>query len=332
MNSYERHMGMVRGETVDVVPRIPLLMHFAVKHADTTYDRFAADAAVFADAKIRMAKRFNLDLVDLLCDPWREASGFGGKITYMESTIPRCAPPLEHDRDLSLLQTPDPGSSKRMVTAIDVIRRFHDWGRGWVAIHGWVEGPAAEAADLRGVTNFMLDLIDDAAYAAELMSRCVDAGICYARAQIDAGSDTIGVGDAVVSQISPGIYERQIFAHEKRLVDAIHDAGALVRLHICGDITSHLPIIAQLGVDIIDIDWQVDMVEARRVLGPRVTLTGNLDPVRDVMNSTPDRIRAGFRDLYQKVGPPYFVNAGCEIPQDTPVENLEALCEPIPFG
>ena len=66
------------------------------------------------------------------------------------------------------------------------------------------------------------------------------------------------------------------------------------------------------------------------MLGPRVTLTGNLDPVHAVMQSTPERIRAGFRELYEKVGPPYFVNAGCEIPQDTPIANLEALCEPIP--
>jgi uroporphyrinogen-III decarboxylase len=50
------------------------------------------------------------------------------------------------------------------------------------------------------------------------------------------------------------------------------------------------------------------------------------------MRSTPERIRAAIRDVYQQVGPPYFVNAGCEIPRDTPIENVEALCETIPAG
>ncbi len=330
MNSYERYMGMVRGQSVDFVPRIPLMMHFVAKYAQVTYADFARDAAVFADAKIHLARRFGYDLVDLLCDPWRETSAFGGQITYMEHTIPRCTHPLEHDRDFDSLATPDPAVSERLLTAIEALRRFHEWGHGRWAITGWVEGPAAEAADLRGVTNFMLDLLDDEIYANELMSLCVDTAIRYADAQIDAGADTIGVGDAVVSQISPRTYGQLIFAQEKRLVDALHEAGALVRLHICGDITPHLPVIAELGVDIIDCDWQVDLQHARKVLGRRVTLTGNLDPVHAVMQSTPQRIRAGFRELYQKVGPPYFVNAGCEIPQDTPIANLEALCEPIP--
>ena len=330
MNSYERYHGMVRGEPVDFVPRIPLMMHYVAKHAGITYARFASDGAVFAEAKIRAAERFGYDVLDLLCDPWRETSAFGGQITYLDDTIPRCTHPLEDDKDPCRLAVPDPATSERMVSAIDSVRRFREWGfRRW-PITGWVEGPAAEAADLRGVANFMLDLIDDDVYASELMSLCVDTAIRYAQAQIDAGTDTIGVGDAVVSQISPSVYERLIFPHEKRLVDELHKAGALVRLHICGDITRHLPIIAQLGIDIIDVDWQVDMEHVRAVLGPRVTLTGNLDPVHAVMQSTPEQIRAGFREIYQKVGPPYFVNAGCEVPQDTPIENLEALCEPIP--
>ena len=67
----------------------------------------------------------------------------------------------------------------------------------------------------------------------------------------------------------------------------------------------------------------------RRVLGPRITLTGNLDPANAVMKSTPDRIHAAFRTIYEEVGNPYFVNAGCEIPVETPIENLRAVCEPI---
>ena len=99
--------------------------------------------------------------------------------------------------------------------------------------------------------------------------------------------------------------------------------------HICGDINGHLPLIATLGIDIIDCDWMVDMGKARDILGDKVVLTGNLDPVSAVMKSTPAAIRQGLQDIYNKVGNPYFVNAGCEIPGDTPLENLHTLCEPI---
>jgi uroporphyrinogen decarboxylase len=47
------------------------------------------------------------------------------------------------------------------------------------------------------------------------------------------------------------------------------------------------------------------------------------------MKSTPERIQAAFRGIYEEVGNPYFVNAGCEIPAETPPENLRAVCEPI---
>jgi uroporphyrinogen decarboxylase len=84
-----------------------------------------------------------------------------------------------------------------------------------------------------------------------------------------------------------------------------------------------------LGADIVDCDWMVDMTMARRILGQEVALAGNLDPVNAVMKSTPDRIRAGFEDLYEKVGSPFLVTAGCEIPAETPDDNLKALCSPI---
>ena len=100
-------------------------------------------------------------------------------------------------------------------------------------------------------------------------------------------------------------------------------------MHICGDTTKLLPGLATLGLDIIDIDWQVDIVKARKILGSNVTIAGNLDPVEDILRSTPDKIREGFRRIYNEIGNPYFVNGGCEIPRGTPVENLRALCEPI---
>ena len=123
--------------------------------------------------------------------------------------------------------------------------------------------------------------------------------------------------------------ESLILPRQKRLIAAIHDNGGLVRLHICGNINHILPYFPQLGIDIIDCDWMVDIEKARKILGSKVTLAGNLDPVKDIMNLPPGAIHEKFKEIYVRVGNPYFVNAGCEIPPGTPLENLKALCQPI---
>ena len=134
---------------------------------------------------------------------------------------------------------------------------------------------------------------------------------------------------SVASQVSAKAYESLILPHEQRLVAALHEMGVHVRLHICGNIRHLLPGIATLGLDVIDIDHMVSLAEARRVLGPRIALAGNVDPVACVMGGSPEAIAAAVRRCYAEAGEPYMVNAGCEIPASTPAPNLSALCQPI---
>lgn len=329
MNSYERYMGMVKGEKVDIVPRIPVLMHFAADYINASYTDFARDYKVMCDANIALVNDHGIDQLDVMSDAYRETSAWGGEITYHETTTPHCTAPLADSKDLSLLVTPDIYKSERLVNALDGIDFYKEFGYKKYSITGWVEGPAAEAADVRGPEKFFMDMMLDESFACEVMDKCLGFAIDFAKVQIEHGCDTIGLGDAIASQAGPDLYERLILPREKILVDAIHQAGGLVRMHICGDTTPLLPGLSTLGLDIIDIDWQVDVVEARKILGPKVTIAGNLDPVEDILRSTPDKIREGFRRIYNEIGNPYFVNGGCEIPRGTPVDNLRALCEPI---
>jgi uroporphyrinogen decarboxylase len=75
----------------------------------------------------------------------------------------------------------------------------------------------------------------------------------------------------------------------------------------------------------------VDLATVRKAVGGRTVIAGNLDPVAGVLRSDPETIRACVRKLYEIAGNPFMVNAGCEIPSSTPVENLRALCDPVPF-
>ena len=329
MNGYARYVAMLEGRAVDFVPRTPILMQFAAEFIGSNYGEFASDHRALVRANETCARHFGMDQVSCISDPYRETEGFGGRIEYVRDGVPRCAPPLAESRDLSLLARPDPAASPRMRDRVQAAELFKARLGGEWSILGWVEGPAAEAADLRTVMNFLCDLMDDEAYAGELMDLCVEAGIRFAAAQVQAGCDTIGMGDAIASQVSPEVYERLVQPREKRMVEAIRAAGGRVKLHICGNITHLLPGIADLGVDVLDVDHMVDMAQVRRTVGGRVALAGNLDPVSAVRNGTPASIRDALRRVYESVGPPYLVNAGCEIPPGTPEANLMALCEPL---
>ncbi len=330
MTPRERYFTLLGGGRPDVLPRVPILMQFAAEHIGSHYADFASDYHVLAEANLRCAKEFGFDQLSAISDPYRETAGFGATIEFPRDRTPMCVkPPLEDNPDLLLLPRPDPWLAPRMRDRIDAVRVMNARAGSVYSILGWVEGPAAEAADLRGVSNFLMDLIDDPAYSTALMSRCVETAIDFARAQVESGADTIGIGDAIASQVSKDAYESLILPCERKLVTALHALGARVRLHICGNITHLLPGIATLGVDVVDIDHKVDLVHARGVLGTQVVIAGNVDPVACVMRGTPEEIRAAVIRCYANAQGPFMVTAGCEIPASTPPANLQALCAPI---
>jgi len=332
MNSLERYLGVIRGQQVDFLPRLPILMQFAAEYIGSNYGAFASDYRVLVESNLRCAADFGMDQVSVISDPYRETQGFGAKIVYITDGVPRCPhPPLADTKDLSSLPHPDPLQAERMLDRVNAVRSYKQKVDGKYSILGWVEGPAAEAADLRGVTAFLIDLLDDPAFAAELMDLCVEVGIEFARAQVESGADTIGIGDAIASQVSPDLYEGLIQPREKRLIRAIKEMGAMVRLHICGNTTHLLPGITDLDIDIMDVDHMVSMSKVRSTLGNGVVLAGNIDPAGGVRLGNPQLIRETILRTYREVGNPYMVNAGCEIPPGTPEENLRVLCEPVPY-
>jgi uroporphyrinogen decarboxylase len=323
---------MLRREPVDVLPRMPILMGFKAQFAGVDYKSFASDSRVKVDANVRCAEHFGFDVVDVMSDPYCETEGFGGEIEYPTDGVPRCPnPPLTSTKDLGQLQTPDPSQSKRMWNTVETVRTYKGRVFEKYSIHGWVEGPAAEAADLRGVQSFLIDVLLDPQWCAGLMDLCTDVAIEFARAQIESGADVIGVGDSICSQLPPDVFAELVLPRQQRLFESIRDAGGYARLHICGDIKHLLPFIKDLAVDILDVDHLVDIAAVRECVGTKMILAGNLDPVASLLQGTPEAIRQKIRDTYARIGNPMIVAAGCEIPRDTPHENLRALCEPVAY-
>ncbi len=216
-----------------------------------------------------------------------------------------------------------------MSDRLEAIRAFRERVGGDVPIMGWVEGALAEAADLRGMVPLLYDLNDRPGWVEELLEFCVELEIGFARAQVSAGADIVGLGDAVASQVSPKMYERFALPYERRIFDAVHEMGALGRLHICGDTSHLLLLMPKSGADIIDIDWMVDLAAAAEAFGNAAVVCGNFDPVAIMLQGTPAAVHSATLGCLIAGGERCISAAGCEIPDGTPHENLRAQAQAL---
>lgn len=328
MTSRERVLAALKGEPVDRLPLMPITMMFAAEHCGVRYGDYARDHRVLAETQVRVANDFGFDQVSVISDPGREAADCGATVRFFDDQPPAVDEEnaLLSDKELfSKLTIPDPLAGGRMTDRINGVRLLREKVGNEKAVEGWIEGPIAEASDLRGINRVMMDFYEDPDFVRDLFEFVVAMEIEFAREQIEAGADLIGIGDAAASLVGPAFYQEFIHPAEQKLVDAVHEMGGLVRLHICGNTNHHFGGMGALGCELVDLDWMADMGNARREMGPGQTLLGNIDPVRVLRDGTTDDVLAGIQRCYDAAGLRYIVGAGCEVPRGTPPENVHAL-------
>ncbi len=330
MNGRDRILDLAHGRPTDCLPCMPITMMFASEFAGARYLDYATDHRVQAAAQLKLAEHFDLDHVSVISDPCCEAADCGAEIAWFEDAPPALREErslLSDKTSLMSLRAPDPHRGPRMSNRTQTVKDLAGAVGRSRLVEGWIEGPCAEAADLRGINRLMLDFYDDPDFVRELMDLVVEIGISFGHAQIEAGAEIIGIGDAAASLIGLALYEEFVWPGEQRLVSAMHDAGVICRLHICGNNRRFLPSAARLGCEIIDIDAPVTMAAARQAVGVEQVLCGNLDPVRSIHEGTPDKIRAQFAACHADAGSRYIVGGGCEIPRGTSLDNFQAIVD-----
>ena len=329
MNSYDRMFHLFEGKPVDRLPVQPICMTFAARVAGVKYYDYVTDYRVLVEAQLKTAEAFDLDVVTLCSDPCREAVDCGAQVRWFEDQPPAHDPnhpPLKDKSRLTQWTQPDPLGGGRMHDRVRGAALFREEVGGDIPILGWVEGPMAEGVDLRGF-DLMMDFIDDPAFVLDLFEFVTEMEIRFARAQIEAGVDIMGIGDAAASLVGPEVYREYVLPYERRLIDAIHEMGCPVRLHICGNIDHLLEDIRGLGVDMIDIDFLTDLHLAREVLGGEIPILGNMEPVKYLLQSPPDAVYQALAECHQIVGDRYVVGPGCEVPPLSPYENVQIMSE-----
>lgn len=330
MNSSERIRARLAGEPVDRPPNFNIYMTFAARRIKQPLSRYYLDYHVLVDANLRMVEEFSVDLLQAISDPYREACDLGAEVEFGPDSLPVLTQPLLREPEqLATLRRTETVMGPRMRDRLEAVRMMRQRGAGAIPVMGWVEGALALAGVLRGVSTLLVDLVDRPQWVGELLEFCAGREIAFARAQIEAGADIIGLGDAIASQVSPRMYREFALPYERRIFAAVRSMGALTRLHICGDTSRILPDMVGAGADILDLDWMVDWAMAHREFGDRVSFCGNVDPVAVMLQGTPADVRHGILGCLRLGNDRSFSAGGCEIPGATPPENLLAHAETL---
>jgi MtaA/CmuA family methyltransferase len=309
------------------VPFYPILMHFAARYSGFTYGRFASDYRTLVECNMRCRDDFGMDAVGLISDPYRETAAFGARVTFPDEAVPRCMENVVRSmEDIASLKNPDVYREERTMDRIKGAEALRKQVGGDVPVIGWIEGPLAESCDLAGVNEVLLKIFMEPDFVKRLIDRTMTTAKAFAKAQVEAGCDIIGVGDAICSQIDVESYREFVKEKHRELFEFIQSLGAKVKLHICGNITHLLEDIREIKPDIVDIDWMVDMEHAFQTLGREIIRCGNLDPVSVVQDRAPAQIMLDTEQLCRKEeSRPFILSGGCEITVNTPVEHLKAM-------
>ena len=334
MTAKERIRRTIRGEPVDHLAAQPMVMMFASKHAGIRFIDYTRDGLKMAEAQLKTAEDFGLDCLLTCSDPAREVIDIAGEgsvdwFTDQGPAINEGRAALADKARLRQFKRPDPLGGGRMHDRVKSIEFMRRRAGPEMSIVGWVEGPLALAAELRGLNTIMMDFVDDPAFVRDLLAFTAEVAMAYAPAQIAAGADTIGMSDAAASMMGPALYAEFLWPEQKRVFDFLKERfpQVLRRQHMCGNTTALAAKMRELPVDIYEIDFPADLRRVRAALGAERVICGNVSTITDLLEGTPETVYAACRRCHEICGRFHIVGGGCEISPLTPPENLRAMFE-----
>ena len=334
MTSKQLVAAALAGQPVPRVPTGPLAVHFCAGHAGYTLRQYTTDAAIMAESVIRYYERFKPDAIWLSADTWVSAEAMGMKVGAHGDNQPFGAlggPLITRAADIDRIPAPNVGSQGRYPLMLEALERIvAALGKEVFIVACMDQYPFSLAAALMDINEIMLKLYDDPPFVEALLERCAEYTLAYGTALAAAGADMLSGGDSPAGLVGPALYEEVVLPAERNVLEKLKPAvGIPVSLHICGNATPILPLMAASGADVLELDHAVDLATACRIVGPDLALWGNLDPVSLLARSTPERIRAEASAAIaatRAAGHSRFVlSSGCTLAVETPPENLDAL-------
>lgn len=264
---------------------------------------------------------------DILTVP--DAMGLG--LYFEEGEGPKFERTLREEADIKKLAVPDMASLQYVFDAVSQIRQTIN---GRVPLIGFSGSPwtlATYMVEGKGGTDFLT--IKKMAYARpdllhHILEITAQTVIQYLNAQIAAGAQAVMIFDSWGGALSHNAYKEFSLNYMQKIVNGLtreHDGRIVPRIVFTKGGALWLEAQSEIGADALGLDWSIDIGMARKRVGDKVALQGNLDPA--ILLSTPEAIEKEVASILASYGhgAGHVFNLGHGITQWTPPENAAAM-------
>jgi len=280
--------------------------------------------------------RFPLDAAILFSDILTVPDAMGLGLYFAEGEGPKFERPVRDEATVRALTVPEPGETLGYVLdAVSQIRRALDNSVPLLGFSGspytlacyMVEGGGSD--DFRTIKTMLYARPDLLHHILDINARAV---IAYLNAQIEAGAQAVMVFDTWGGALSDAAYHEFSLEYLRRVIAGLHrtwDGQTIPSIVFTKGGGLWLEDIAAIGCNAVGLDWTIDIGSARRRVGDKVALQGNLDP--NVLFSPPATIAAQVDKVLRQFGhgAGHVFNLGHGVSQFTPPDHVGALVEAV---
>jgi uroporphyrinogen decarboxylase len=285
-----------------------------------------------AEVTIQPVDILGVDAAILFSDILVVPEAMGMEWRMVESEGPRFPHPVRSRSDVDALRVADPERGLRFV--LDAIQEVKRQLQGRVPLIGFAGAPftlAAYMIDGGGSSDFRRTkgmMLDDPETFRLLLAKVTESVRLYLEAQIGAGVDAVQLFDSWAGIVAPDHYLRFGLEPAAHIIGTMRKEGRPVILFPRGANHS-LKEISETGVEVVGVDWTVDLSVVRQTTRDRVALQGNLDPA--ILYASPESIRKEVRSILAKYGegPGHIFNLGHGITPGVPVEHVQSMVRAV---
>jgi len=309
--------------------RVPLMGFPGTQLTQSTIRQNLFDGALQARTCGALVERFEPDAVFTMMDLSVEAEAIGLPVTFPIDESPTVTKhPVTSPTDLDAFGPVDPAVNGRMPVFAETLCRLS----GLDVLKGaYVIGPFSLAGLMIGATELAMATVEDWDLVHAAAAYATQVSTAYAEMLSAAGADIVCILEPTAVLISPRAFKRFSGPYIEQVVAALHATAAdpMTLLHVCGDSRHLIKAMCRTGVQGLSLDAPMDPVATIEAMPEEVVLVGNVDPVTTMVQSSTDGVAAATEALMMAMAPyPNFVlSTGCDLPPETPLENIKALMQ-----
>jgi uroporphyrinogen decarboxylase len=302
---------------------VPLMGYPGARLTNSTLKQNGFNSELHYRSIRALVERFEPDVAFFMMDLSIEAGAIGLPIRFpLNESASVESHPVQSVADLDAFRVLDPLRDARVRSYIETMQLMKENLK--VLRGAYVIGPFTLAGLMMGAENIALATITDRELVTAVVEFSEDVITGYARALIQAGAEMIAILEPTATFLSPKSFKSFSGSYVGRIASGL---DAMTILHICGNTTHLVPAMCETGVQGLSLDGPVDFPGIAKTVPPDVVLIGNVDPVKVMVNEGPKGVRKAVVGLMDAMAPyPNFVlSTGCDLPLETPLENIEAF-------